>query len=120
MIAGVADTHAAIWHLFDDDRLSATAKRFIDEAAVLGQRIMVSTISLVEVVYLIEKNRFPASVYDDLKEALSDPDQSPKVGTVERRDCRRHASRAKIQRARYARSHSCRDGSALRGSRHQP
>jgi PIN domain nuclease of toxin-antitoxin system len=31
MIAGVADTHTALWHLFDDKRLSAAA-----EAAVTG------------------------------------------------------------------------------------
>jgi len=29
MIAGVADTHTALWHLFDDKRLSAAAEAFI-------------------------------------------------------------------------------------------
>jgi PIN domain nuclease of toxin-antitoxin system len=33
MIAGVADTHTAIWHLFDDPRLSQAARKFIDDAA---------------------------------------------------------------------------------------
>ena len=34
MIAGVADTPAALRHLFDDSRLSASARRFLDETAV--------------------------------------------------------------------------------------
>jgi PIN domain nuclease of toxin-antitoxin system len=74
VITGVADTHSALWHLFDDARLSAAAGDFIDKAAAARHRIAVSSISLAEVVYLIEKNRLPRSAYDDLKVALADPD----------------------------------------------
>ena len=74
LVVGVADTHTAVWHLFDDARLSATAGRFIDKAAAAGNRIMVSAISLAEIVYLIEKSRLPANAYTDLKAALDDPD----------------------------------------------
>ena len=74
MIAGVADTHTALWHLFDDKRLSAAAEAFIDEAATARRKIAISTISLAEVVYLIEKNRIPASAYDELTQALADPE----------------------------------------------
>lgn len=74
MILGVADTHTALWHLFDDDRLSPDAAAFIDQAAAKRRRIAVSTISLAEIVYLVEKNRLPANAYDDLKSALTDPD----------------------------------------------
>lgn len=73
MIAGVADTHTALRHLFDDPRLSTPAGDFIDNAAAARHRIAVSSISLAEVVYLIEKNRLPPSAYDDLKIALADP-----------------------------------------------
>lgn len=73
MIAGVADTHAALWHLFDDARLSVRARNFIDQAAASRRRIVLSPISLAEIVYLIEKNRLPASAYDDLRRALIDP-----------------------------------------------
>ena len=73
MIAGVADTHAALWHLFDDARLSAPAGDFIAQAAATRQRIVVSSVSLAEIVYLVEKNRIPPSAYDDLRIALSDP-----------------------------------------------
>jgi PIN domain nuclease of toxin-antitoxin system len=73
MIAGVADTHAALWHLFDDKRLSATAADFIDQAAAQRQRIAVSSISLAEIVYLVEKKRLPPNAYSDLKAALGNP-----------------------------------------------
>lgn len=70
MIAGVADTHTALWYLFGDPRLSATAKAFIDQAAADRRSIEVSPISLVEIVYLVEKNRIPTSALEDLGAAL--------------------------------------------------
>jgi PIN domain nuclease of toxin-antitoxin system len=73
MIAGVADTHTALWHLFDDARLSLPARDFIDNAAAARRKIVLSSISLVEVVYLVEKNRLPESAYDDLRKALGNP-----------------------------------------------
>ena len=74
MIAGVADTHTAIWYLFNDDRLSLVAGDFIDRAAADGHRIEISSISIAEIVYLIEKGRIPANVYPELKAALADPE----------------------------------------------
>ena len=74
MFAGVADTHAALWYLFGDLRMSAAARSYIDGAAKAGGPIAVSTITLAEIVYLIEKNRLPASAFDALKQALVDPD----------------------------------------------
>ena len=73
MIAGVADTHAALWFLFGDPRLSTTAKDFFDKAAAARHKIVLSPISLAEVVYLAEKNRLPARAFDDLRTALSNP-----------------------------------------------
>ena len=74
MIAGVADTHTALWYLFNDARLSVAAGDFIDQAAAAGSQMVVSSITLAEIVYLIEKNRLPANAYSDLKAALDDPD----------------------------------------------
>ena len=74
MIAAVADTHAALWHLFDDPRLSSAAANFITEAATQRLKVALSAISLAEVVYLIEKGRLPASAYEDLTTALADPE----------------------------------------------
>jgi len=98
VIAGVADTHTALWHLFDDARLSGPAADFIDNAAAERHRIAVSSISLAEVVYLIEKNRLPLSAYDDLKAALADPGHVLKEApfTVEIVDVLRQVPRAAV------------------------
>jgi PIN domain nuclease of toxin-antitoxin system len=74
VIAGVADTHAALWYLLKHPHLSSPARSFMDGAASAGHDIVLSPISLAEIVYLVEKNRLPASAYDDLKTALADPD----------------------------------------------
>ena len=76
MIAAVADTHTALWHLFDDARLSASAGTAISEAATARRKIAISTTSLAEVVYLVEKNRLPPSAYEELTQALADPEQA--------------------------------------------
>lgn len=73
MIAAVADTHAALWYLYNDSRLSTVAGTFIDSAAAAGSPIIVSSISLAEIVYLIEKGRLPASTYPELIAALDAP-----------------------------------------------
>jgi hypothetical protein len=48
---------------------------FVDQAAVAGRQIVISAITLAEIVYLIEKNRLPtASAYTHLKVTLDDTD----------------------------------------------
>jgi PIN domain nuclease of toxin-antitoxin system len=74
MIAGIADTHAALWYLLKNPSLSTTARNFMDEAARAGDEIGLSPISLAEIVYLVEKGRLAMSAYEDLKNALADPD----------------------------------------------
>jgi PIN domain nuclease of toxin-antitoxin system len=74
LIAGVADTHAALWYLLKNPLLSATARTFIEDAARNGHDIVISSISLAEIVYLVEKKRLPASAYSELETALADPD----------------------------------------------
>ena len=82
MIVGVADTHAALWYLFADPRLSVSAKAAFDAGASSRRKILLSVISLAEVVYLAEKNRLLASAYADLKKALRDPDHVPQEAPV--------------------------------------
>ena len=69
MIAGVADTHAALWYLLKNPLLSAAARSFMDGAAAAGNDIVLSPISLAEIVYLTEKNRLPVSAYEELRKA---------------------------------------------------
>ncbi len=74
MIAAVADTHTALWHLFDDARLSVAAEALITKAAESRNNIAVSTITLAEIAYLVEKNRLPLDAYVELTKALADPE----------------------------------------------
>ena len=98
MIAGVADTHAALWYLFGDPRLSPPARNFIDQAAGTGRKVILSVISLAEILYLIEKHRLPAAAYEKLRQALGVPDyvidESPlTIGIVE---AMKQVSRAEV------------------------
>jgi PIN domain nuclease of toxin-antitoxin system len=74
-IVAVADTHTALWYLFADARLSSLARAFIHKAVADRHSVAVSSISLMEVAYLVEKERVPLTAYDDLVQALSDPEQ---------------------------------------------
>ena len=98
MIAGVADTHTALWYLLKNPRLSATARQFMDDAAAAGHDIVLSPISLAEIVYLVEKNRLPVSAYHELKIALADPDYVIEEApfTVEIVDAMRQGPRADV------------------------
>jgi PIN domain nuclease of toxin-antitoxin system len=73
MLAGIADTHTAIWHLFSDQRLGCGASAFIEATIASGDRIGISAISFAEMVYLIEKGRIAATALDDLLAAIADP-----------------------------------------------
>ena len=75
MIVAIADTHAAIWYIYDDTRLSAQANQTLDEAVANGLQIGLSTISLIEVVYLIEKNRLAPDTLERLTDTLKNPDK---------------------------------------------
>jgi PIN domain nuclease of toxin-antitoxin system len=73
MIAGIADTHAAIWYLYSDSRLGRAASDFIDATIVGGDHIGISAISLAEMIYLVEKKRIPSSALEDILAAIADP-----------------------------------------------
>jgi PIN domain nuclease of toxin-antitoxin system len=98
MIAGVADTHAGLWYLFGDPRLSPTAKLAIETAAHSRQKISISAITLAEIVYLVEKGRIRASAYDDLRDALRNPNHVLQEAplTSEITDAMRQVPRADI------------------------
>src|SRR5437868_5008716 len=113
MIAGVADTHAALWFLFGDLRLSTIAKNFIEKAAGDRRKIALAPISLAEVIYLMEKNRLPASAFDDLRTALANPnhvlEEAPFTShVVDRCRCHRAASYPAGTRRRDPRRGVCR------------
>ena len=57
------DTHSAIWFALADERLSDTAREAITREFVEGRAPAISVISMVEIVYLVEKRRVPESTF---------------------------------------------------------
>lgn len=57
MLRAIADTHAIIWYIFDDKRLSDDARSAIETAATDGDQIGFSSITLAEIIYLSERGR---------------------------------------------------------------
>jgi len=74
MLRAVADTHTVIWYLYDDARLSPAARTWIEDAAAAGEQIAISTITLAEMIYLIEKGRIDAAALARLMAALDAAD----------------------------------------------
>ena len=70
----VADTHAVLWFLANESRLSAVADAAMTETIESGGSVVVCTITLVEVAYLVEKRRIDANAFDLVARALSDSD----------------------------------------------
>jgi len=66
MIAAVADTHTTVWY----PRLSANARQVIERAFQNGDEIGISSISLIEMIYLTEKARIPPIAVQTLLESL--------------------------------------------------
>ena len=65
------DTHAAVWYLLDSQKLSQPAYSVIDGAAASGTPTYISAVSLVEVVYLVERGRIAADAFDKFANELS-------------------------------------------------
>lgn len=70
MGAIVADTHAVIWYLLDQQTLSPDANAAIEQAVEAGDPVYISTISLIEVTYLVEKGRLPLETLERIDKAL--------------------------------------------------
>ena len=120
MIVGVADTHAALWYLFADTRLSPVAKQFIDDAVKMYHQIAVSAVSLAEVVYLVEKGRLPSAAYVELTQCLDDPPACVHGGSVYDRHRKLHETGIARQCSRYAGPHDRGDRGLFRSSNPQP
>jgi len=73
MLKAIADTHAIIWYIFGDIRLSLTARSFINATELEGNQIGISTASLAEIVYLVEKGRVPTNTFSQLYDLVERP-----------------------------------------------
>jgi PIN domain nuclease of toxin-antitoxin system len=72
MLGVVLDTHALVWLLANSPRLSENAAGAIETATTAGKAVVVASISIVEIIYLVEKGRLPPDAYERLGEALRD------------------------------------------------
>jgi PIN domain nuclease of toxin-antitoxin system len=73
MSALVLDTHALVWYVEASPRLSANARTAIQTAVQASEAVWVSSVSLVEIAYLIEKRRLAADLFDRILHLLRQP-----------------------------------------------
>ena len=71
MYSGVTDTHALIWYIWANPKMSPAAKAAIESAVAAGTEIGVSTMTLIEIVYLAEKGRIDRRTHALVKALLT-------------------------------------------------
>ncbi len=70
------DTHAAVWYFAKSPQISAIARNAVNNAIADGFVIILPTISIVEIVYLIEKGRLVPQTLTSLMQVLKLPNSS--------------------------------------------
>jgi PIN domain nuclease of toxin-antitoxin system len=75
----VLDTHAAVWYLLDSTKLSEPVYSLIDGAAASGTPTYISAVSLVEVVYLVERGRIAVDAFSRFMSELDKENPAFKV-----------------------------------------
>jgi PIN domain nuclease of toxin-antitoxin system len=83
-MAVAVDTHAIVWYLTSDSRLSARASAVLDETTAAGEIIHVPSVCLVELTYLVEKGRVPRAARELLVEALDNPTTPWRLAPLDR------------------------------------
>src|SRR5579883_170718 len=73
MLIAIADTHAVVWYLENNARLSVRAAETFARAVSNGDAIGVASITFVELVYLSEKGRISPASLQKLYDALDLP-----------------------------------------------
>jgi PIN domain nuclease of toxin-antitoxin system len=74
MSGRILDTHAVVWHLLASPELSQAALAKIEAATREGEPLCISAITVLEIVYLVEKKRLPETALERLVEAILDPE----------------------------------------------
>jgi PIN domain nuclease of toxin-antitoxin system len=67
----ITDTHALIWYLTANPKLSAEAKHIFQNADIGSHQIIIPSIVLIEMVYLVEKGRIHKASFDTILELLN-------------------------------------------------
>lgn len=84
MIVALADTQAIVWYIARDSRPSAAATLAFEDAHVNGDQVGLSAMTLVELIYLVERARVPTSGRASLLAALDVPEPMLVVIPVDR------------------------------------
>lgn len=71
MASIVVDTHVIIWYFREPEKLSELAINTIDNAIFEGYFVYVSTISIIEIIFLVEKGRLPSIALERLLTELN-------------------------------------------------
>jgi len=79
----VVDTNIIVWYFDDYSRLTNLAETTVDDAAAAGT-VFIASITIVELIYLIEKNRVPKEVLAKLREALDDDTTAFELASLSR------------------------------------
>jgi PIN domain nuclease of toxin-antitoxin system len=79
MKAVVADTHAILWFLENDKRLTIIAGDVMD----MAQQIFLPSICLVEITYLVEKRRLDSAVVTRLLGELDLPTTTLQLASLD-------------------------------------
>ena len=66
----IADTHAILWYLYSDPLLSTTVVELLNAIEQRGDQIAIASVTLAEIVYLVEKGRIHPHAFDRILAAL--------------------------------------------------
>ncbi len=72
----IIDTHTAVWYFANSPEISVLATQTIDNAVANGDTIILSAISIVEIIYLIDKGKLSAQNLSRLIQYLKLPTSS--------------------------------------------
>jgi PIN domain nuclease of toxin-antitoxin system len=78
-----ADTHALLWYLFDEDRLTSEARAALDGSIAAGFPILISAISIIEIIYLEEKHKIRAGAAERVRRTCEVETPSIKVVAID-------------------------------------
>lgn len=79
----VADTHAFVWYVQRDPKLSPTALSVLRSAAQAGEPIFLSAASAMELLYLVDKGKIASADYRLYMVVLESPTGITEVSPVD-------------------------------------
>ena len=70
MASVMADTHIAIWLVTSSPRLSTRAREAVRQTIAAGFPVLLSAVSVAELIYLVEKGRISATIVGVILDAV--------------------------------------------------